>query len=258
MIAHPYRPLKSLYSLSSTNKRNAMRKLSILLLPLLLGITLACGGGSGSTPPASTPAPATTPATGLSYTDPTGTGWRLMKDPTSTPARLLLNLVGPSGLMTRGVAFNLQAPPSVKFGTFHVDIPNTDKFSEHPIKDLGVYYLINSTPQLGWWPYTQGVRHPLEPIMLGGGLKPGHVLTVGIFQKDRQVPAQESGRALCQIALEFDATAGLHVGDTLPLSIPKAKYMAEDIGAGLEVTLEVIAKAKLVNAQIALGSLHAN
>lgn len=235
-----------------------MRKPSLLALALLVGLTLACGGGSTAPVAPTTSAPAGTAATGLAYTDPTGTGWRLVKDPASTPTRLLLNLVGPTGLMTRGVAFNLQAPPAVKFGTFHVDIPNTDKFSDHPIKDLGVYYLMNSTPQLGWWPYTPGIRHPLEPLMIGGGLKPGNTLTVGIFQKDRQVPAQESGRALCQIALEFNAAAGAVSGDALPLSIPKAKYMAEDIGAGLEVTLEVIAKAKLVNAQIAVGSLRAN
>jgi hypothetical protein len=234
-----------------------MRKLSVLALALSLGLALACGGSS--TPAASTaPAPPAAPATGLSYTDPTGTGWRLVKDSASTPTRLLLNLVGPSGLKSRGVAFNLQAPPTVKFGTFHVAVPDTDKFTDHPIKDLGVYYLLNTTPQLGWYPYTEGVRHPLEPKLLGGGLLKDHILTVGIFQKDRREPAKESGQALCQIALEFDSAAGLHAGDTLPLSIRKSQYMAEDIGAGVEITLEMIAKGKLWPIQVAVGSLRAN
>lgn len=235
-----------------------MRKYRLLALALIVGLAVACGGGSGTPAAPTASAPAGVAATGLAYTDPTSTGWRLVQDPASTPTRLLLNLVGPTGLKTRGVAFNLQAPPAVKYGTFHVDIPGTDKFSEHPIKDLGVYYLLNTTPQLGWYPYTQGIRHPLEPIMLGGGLKPGNVLTAGIFQKDRREGAKESGVPLCQIALELNATAGAVSGEALPLAVPKAKYMAEDIGAGLEVTLELIEKGRLLNTQIAVGSLRAN
>jgi hypothetical protein len=235
-----------------------MRKLSLLALALTLGLAVACGGGSSSPATSAAPAAPATPATGLSYTNPTGTGWRLVQDAASTPTRLLLNLVGPTGLKSRGVAFNLQAPPAVKFGTFHVDIPDTDKSTDHPIKDLGAYYLLNTTPQLGWYPYTPGIRHPLEPKLLGGGLLKDHVLTVGIFQKDRREPAKESGQALCQIALEFDSAAGLHTGDALLLSIRKAQCMAEDIGAGLDVTLEVIAKGKLQPIQIAVGSLRAN
>ncbi|HJV89474.1 MAG TPA: hypothetical protein VJ623_04140 [Holophagaceae bacterium] len=236
-----------------------MRKLSLLPLVLLVGLLVACGGGA-SAPSSGGPvsAPAGVPATGLAYADPVSTGWRLVKDPNSTPTRLLLNLVGPAGLKSRGIGFNLQAPAAVKFGTFDVPVPDTDKTTHHPIKDLGVYYLLNTTPQLGWFPYTPGVRHPLEPTLLGGGLKKGNVLTVGIFQKDRREPAKDSGAPLCQIALEFNPAAQAAAGDVLPLVIPKAQYMAEDVGQGLELTFELIDKAHLVKTQIAVGSLHAN
>ncbi|HJV22976.1 MAG TPA: hypothetical protein VJ570_09770 [Holophagaceae bacterium] len=236
-----------------------MRKLSLLPLVFLIGLLVACGGGSSAPGSGGTvSAPAGVPATGFDYVDPVSTGWRLVKDPASTPTRLLLNLVGPTGLKTRGIGFNLQAPAAVKYGTFPMAVPNTDKTTNHPIKDLGVYYLLNTTPQLGWWPYTPGVRHPLEPTLLGGGLKKGNMLTVGIFQKDRREGAKESGVPLCQIALEFNPSAQAVAGDVLALVIPKAQYMAEDIGQGTELTFELIDKAHLVKTQIAVGSLRAN
>ena len=112
---------------------------------------------------------------------------------------------------------------------------------------------------LGWWPYTPGVHHPLEPYFCAGGVKKGNLLTVGIFQKDRRWDAKDSGVPLCQIALELDPAAKPNAGDTLLLTITKAKYMAEDIGAfSVSPTQEMIDKAHLVNAQIAVGSLHAN
>lgn len=242
-----------------------MRKLSVLALALIVGLAVACGGGSSTSSTTTTTVASgavqspSTAATGLVYTDPTSTGWRLVKDSASTPNRLLLNLVGPSGLMTRGVAFNLQAPATVKFGAFHVVLGDGVHTTDFPIKDLGVYQLLNMDGGLGWYPYTPGVHHPLEPYFCAGGVKKGNLLTVGIFQKDRRWEAKDSGQPLCQIAIEFDPTAKLSAGDALPLTITKAKYMAQDIGAfAVSPTLEMIQKAHLVDAQIALGSLHAN
>lgn len=223
-----------------------MRKLGFLISGLLLSLTLACGGGSHTTP-APTPAAA---AAGLTYTDPSGTGWRLVKDAHSTPTRLLLNLVGPAGLPTRGAGFNLQAPATIRFGAF------TE--SGFPIKDLGAYELWNTNP----WPGDGSVAvgsDPLEPRLIAGGVKAGNLLTVAIFQKDRRASAKDSGQPLCQIALEFDATANLKAGDAIPLTITKAKHMAEDIGAfAVSPTLEMAAKANLVDMTIAVGSLRAN
>lgn len=226
-----------------------MRKLSLLLSSLLLGWTLACGGGSST--PSSTPL---IPAKGLVYTDPTGTGWRLVKDASSTGTRIVLNLVGPSGLKTRGAGFNLQAPTTVRFGKF---VTNDRVTTGLPILDAGVYSLLNHDPRdLGHEPIP---NDPLEPKLLAGGVKKGNLLTVGIFQKDRYQSAKESGQALCRIALEFDPAVGLNAGDRLGLVITKSGYLAEDIGElTVHPTLEKTEKGRLVPMPIAVGTLSAN
>jgi len=232
-----------------------MRKLSYLIPGLLLGLTLACGGGSNPAPTAAAPS---APASGLVYTDPTGTGWRLVKDASSTSARVVLNLVGPAGLKTRGVGFNLQAPPSVHFGAFtKADVPVNN--TGWPINDTGVFELRNTDPRD---PYTGEPLppDPQDPILLAGAVKKGNLLTVGIFQKDRRATAKDSAQPLCQIAIEFDATAKLNTKDAIALSIVKAKYIPEDLGAfnGGATTWEMLAKGHLVDMTIAVGSLHAN
>jgi len=226
-----------------------MRKLSLLLPSLLLGWILACGGGS--TTPSPTPS---APAKGLAYTDPTSTGWRLVKDSSSTATRIILNLVGPSGLKSRGAGFNLQAPAGIRFGKF---VTQDRVTTDLPILDTGVYSLLNHDPRdLGNTPIP---NDPLEPKLLAGGVKKGNLLTVGIFQKDRYQSAKESGRALCQIALEFDPAAGLNTGDHLALTITKSGYLAEDIGElTVYPTTEKAEKGRLVSMPIAVGSLTAN
>ncbi|MCE1204052.1 MAG: hypothetical protein LWW79_05540 [Holophagaceae bacterium] len=223
-----------------------MRKLGFLIPGLLLSLALACGGASHTTPPPTPPAA----ATGLAYTDPAGTGWRLIKDPASTPTRLLLNLVGPSGLLTRGAGFNLKAPAAVRFGNF------TE--TNFPIKDLGVYELWNTDP----YPYDGSVAvgsDPLEPRLLAGGVKSGNVLTVGVFQKDRRATAKDSGHPLCQIALEYDAATALKVGDAIALTITKAKHIPGDIGAfNGNPTLEMVQKSVMQDMTVAVGVLRGN
>ena len=206
-----------------------IRTLSLLSPALALLLGLACGGGSHSAAPA--PAPAPNPAQGLSYTNPTGTGWRLVKDPSSTATRIVLNLVGPAGLKTRGVGFNLQAPAGVTFAAFSDGLP---------IHDTGVYQL-----------QTLGSTDPSEPLAITGGVKQGNLLSVGIYQKDRDQPAQDSGVALCQIALQFDASAGLKAGTSLTLSIPKAKAIPDDLWP-------LDQKMRMANLSIAVGTLTAN
>jgi len=65
-----------------------------------LALLTACGGSGGST---------TATAGALSYQDPAGTGFRLVRNAASTDRHLVLDLVGPSGTQGKGVAFFLQA-----------------------------------------------------------------------------------------------------------------------------------------------------
>jgi hypothetical protein len=229
-----------------------MRNLTTLCSGLLVALTLACGGGSGpKAQPGVTPA---APAKGLTYVDPVSTGWRLVKDASSTSTRIVLNLVGPAGLKSRGAGFNLQAPAGVRFGKF----VTTDRVTNGlPIKDMGVYFLLNSDPR-DPWTGEPIPRDPLEPKLLAGGVKKGNLLTVAIFQKDRREGPKESGTPLCQIALEFDAAGNLSVGDPLPLTLTKAGHIAEDIGAfSVQPTREMEEKGHLVTMPVALGALSA-
>ena len=208
---------------------------SLIGAGLLLGLGLGCGGGAAATTTAAPPAA----ATGFTYTDPTGTGWRLVRNPASTRTRLVLDLVGPSGLMTRGAAFNLRAPQGIRFGRFADGLG---------VEDAGVYELLNQD--------TTG--DPLEPVLKGAGVKAGNVLTVGLFQKDRRLSAKDSGGPLFRVALEFDATAKVNAGGVLPLTALKARYIAEDIGAfSVNPTVEMAAKAHTQDFSLAVGTLRA-
>lgn len=191
----------------------------------------ACDGDSHPAPGASA----------LEYEDPAGSGWRLVRDPGSTPTRLVLALVGPADLFTRGAGFNLHAPESVRFGTFDP--------SGLPVEDTGVYELLNKEPL---------ESDPQEPVLLAGGVKPGNVLTAGVFQKDRRHTAKPSGVPLARIALELAPGASLRPGTELPLEILKAKYSPEDIGAfSPSPTPELVAKGKGVLFTLAVGRLVA-
>jgi len=215
---------------------------SLAFLPgLVLGLTLACGGSVSQV----TPKTPVVLATGLVYTAPAGTGWRLVEDAASTPTRLLLDLIGPAGTASRGVGFNVQGPAGVKFGAFQAS-------GGMPIADAGVYEMLSAYP----------TTYPYEPSMLGGGVKPGNLLTVGIFQKDRRLSAKDSGAPLCQIALEVDPAANLATGTALPLSVPKARFIPGDIGpTTLTLTaaeyLEAQTKGHLVPMTVAVGTLAA-
>jgi hypothetical protein len=181
------------------------------------------------------PPPGPALATGLDYQDPAGDGWRLVRDPASTTTRLLLDVVGPSGLKTRGVGFNLTAS-NVKFGAFDNGLP---------IADTGVYQLRRV-----------GSIDPNELVALAGGVK-GNLLTAGIFQKDRAQGAQDSGSALCQIALVFDARPALMSGTAIPLQMVKAKVIPEQIGQAGDSNWQLAHEMQLADISIAVGTLTA-
>ena len=73
-----------------------------------LTLTLACSGGGGGDPK-TTPPPPKTIADTLTYTDPSGTGFRLVRNASlSTASKLVLDLTGPAGT-GQGVAFIVSA-----------------------------------------------------------------------------------------------------------------------------------------------------
>lgn len=178
-----------------------------LLLPLVLLGLLACGGGSSSSSSPASTAPSAPAATSLAYTNPAGTGWRLVKDASSTPTHLVLNLVGPAGTMGRGAAFTLKSDATkITFG----------KINGEYIEDAGLL-------ELAYDP-----TDPNEARLLAGGVK-GDLLMAGAFQKDRGLSAKDLGAPLFRVAIDFKATAGLHAGDSIPLSIIKGRLLPDDL-----------------------------
>lgn len=232
---------------------------------LSVGLLAACGGSTPvdsvtpspePTPVASPPAPLSPPppaapvvlAQGLEYTDPTGTGWRLVKDASSTTTRLVLNLVGPAGESGRGIGFNLASDGSVAFARFE-----DGAF----LKDAGVFSL--STQGLAAGAYDAVLR-------AGGVQKGGKQLTVGLFQKDRRQPSQALDATLLQVAIEFDAARvqerQLATGTEVALNITKAKAIPEDIGVmppnptAIDANYaSVIKKSRMRSVSLSVGKL---
>jgi hypothetical protein len=199
------------------------------LLSVLAALALAgCSSSSNSTP------------TQLTYTDPSPTGWRLVKDPASTPSRLVLALVGPAGTQARGVGFNLQAGTTVRWSTFDSGLP---------IQDTGVFELKNTQPDPNLPP------DPYEEVLLDGGVMDGNILTVGIFQKDRRASAKDATAPLLRIALEIDAKGQ---SGTIPLEMKKAKLLPADIGGYNDDPALVMSKSRLDKVVIAVGTLQAS
>jgi len=205
--------------------------LLLLCLPALL-LLAACGGSTSRGPQE---------ATGLAYVDPQGTGWRLVRDATSTPTRLVLNLVGPGGTTCRGVGFNLQAGAQVRFTTFD------NGWHANP---TGVFELKTVVVDPDNPPTTP------EPTFFAAGVKPGNLLTVGIFQKDRRATAKAVTAPVVRIALELDPAAALKAGDPLPLAVAKARILPADIG-DLSSYADVISKSRLTDIPVAVGTLSA-
>lgn len=200
-----------------------------LVAVLLVTLAVACGGCSSSnhpTPiPPVAPPPPPPPAQGVSYTDPSGTGWRLVKDAASTSTHLVLDLVGPTGTSGRGVAL-----------TVHAD---TSKMSWGKLD--GAYIQDGQVFDLAFDP-----TDPNEPRLLVGGVR-GDDLLVGIFQKDPSATAKDLGVTLYSIAIDFKSGTDLKSGDVIPLSVTKSRMLPGDLSAG-----------KLEDIAVAVGTLKAS
>ena len=226
-----------------------------LALSFALAAALAaCGGGSSS--PTSAPAPAGPPPpvapTHLSYTDPTGSGWKLVKDASSTDTRIVLDLVGPAGTQTRGVGFNLKRGMGLAFSTFA---------SGAYALDTGVFQLKGTNTNFESYAGTAA-----DPVLfVSAPLKSGDVLSTGIFQKDRTNAPKDSAAPLVQVAVtladfsKVDPAVVAAAADPFGLHVVKARIVPADIG-GMNFTLnaDVIAKAKMVDVQVDVGSLVAS
>lgn len=150
-----------------------MKRLGLLSTSLLL-LSLACGGGGG-TPDGGTH---TTAATGLAYTDPAGTGWRLVKDPSSTAQHLVLDLVGPSAGSGYGVGFTLSVDQT--------------KAAWSKVLPADAEYVKNGAYNLGTG--SQFLKGKVQ----------GNALMAGVFQKGVGGAAVTYGTApLVKVALDF-------------------------------------------------------
>jgi hypothetical protein len=218
-------------------------RIRILLGCALLGLLNACGGGGGDSTP---PPPVATAPTSLSYADPTGDGWKLVRDYTSTNTLLVLNLVGPSTLKARGVGFNLKRGSSLAFGTF------ADGAYAH---DTGVFQLKGSNPNFESYAGTDA-----DPVLfVSAPLASGDVLSTGIFQKDRTNAAKDLTQPLVQIAIALAPNAPAGAGaDAYALQVIKARIVPDDIGGmDFQLSTDVIAKAKMPDIQVAVGQITA-
>lgn len=199
-----------------------MKRLYSLVAPLALVLYVGCGGSSKVQQ-----APA--PAAALAYTDPTAAAgeWKLVKDATSTPMHLVLNLVGPSdGTLYRGVGFNLKTDATqVKFAKFKDDQGHALGYHQ----DGGVF--IDKNPAGGDMP----------PSLQTSGVKDG-MFTVGIFQKTDDdswkkanydpydgATAKDCNTIVLQVAIDLDPTLQAMPG-TVPFSVTKARVIPQSVG----------------------------
>jgi hypothetical protein len=184
----------------------------ILCSAAFLLILTGCAGTNSSTQP--------TAPVQLAYTDPTGTGWRLVKDASSTPTNLVLALVGPAATLSRGVGLSVvMDDPHVQYARFADD---------SYIQDTGVYDLYQQTAPVQWY----------EPTLIAGGVK-GPKLMLGIFQKEPTKSAKPSDSPLLRFTVKVNPSIIDYYPVQVPISVVKAKILPENI-ASSTTALETI------------------
>jgi hypothetical protein len=147
------------------------------------------------------------PAIGAVYTDPTGTGWRIVKDAAASSAnKVVLKLVGPAGLNARGVALTLQHGG------------NATKVSW--VKNADGKYATNNSPFELWNTVNT------EPQAFLAGVD-GSSLMVGAFQKGKTKTAKAVNVDL--FTFQIEVKAGLLTGTQIPLTVTKAEIYPETV-----------------------------
>jgi hypothetical protein len=189
---------------------------SLIAIPALICLS-ACGGSSNSS---------VNTASSLTYTNPTsdGTEWTLVKDTqASTKTRLVLNLVGPTGSLFRGIGFNLKADTGkVSFSRFQ----DANGVSLGYMQDNGVFRDLDDSSK------------PMACVASAAGVKTD-TLSVGIFQKCLRYTidsnyTQPTGSKNMNAAVDCSTTPVLQVAlelakDAMPgevsLSVTKAAFV---------------------------------
>ena len=206
--------------------------------PLALVILVGCGGGSTETAPS-----APQPASSLAYIDPMpATGeWALVKDASSTPNHLVLNLKGPSdGTLWRGIGFTLKADPTkVRFGLLPIGNGNP---RNGYYRDTGLF--LDKTPDLG-------LDKPVSLQM--GGVREGKLM-VGLFQKTDEklfgyqgATAKDCSGVVTSISIDLDVSLQAMPGE-VSLALLKARAIPEVID-------DLYFNRKMVTVPIKVGTL---
>ena len=155
------------------------------LAAVALALLLGCGGSRGAG------------TSGLAYTDPTASGFRLVRNTAlSTPAHLVLDLMGPTDGLARGVAFTLDAG-SAPVAWAPVQ-PDDGRYAQNAAFDLG------ADPQI----FVTQVQ--------------GSQLSVILYEK-RPGNAKPLGGSLCRVALDAQAPAL----SAAPLAVTQFRVLPE-------------------------------
>ena len=180
-----------------------MRMTTTVIASATLLLAAACGGGAHD----SAPPPA---LANLTYKDPTADGWRLMRDPSSTPTRLVLDLVPPASVASgRGVGLGL--------------VTGQDGLTWSKVDPMDTKFVQNGTT------YDLGTGVPILAGMPNGG-----VLIAAVFQKGQGNAANYDGRPLLRLAL--DVAPGTAAG--APLVVQKAVHLPAT-GTAVDITSQI-------------------
>lgn len=166
---------------------------------LALAGLMACGGGSSKPSP-----PAQINATKIEYTDPTGDGYKFVRDAAqSTSTRLVLELRGPASGTCRGVSFCLTSDAKVAFSKVN---QSDTEYAQNVAFDLGT----------------------TDPKLFKA-IKDGNALRVSIAQKGTGNQPNTSG-TLLRIALEM-APNSIAQNTTIPLTPSDARCLPASGGS---------------------------
>jgi hypothetical protein len=172
-----------------------MRNLAKLCIPASMALLLACGGSNNNS--SSEPAP----DPGPNYTNPVGTGWRLMKNmDLSTGKHLVLDLVGPADGTGLGVALNLDLGPDAAKAVWA------------PVSATDTALVKNVAYDLGTG--SQAFKATVS----------GSVLKLGVFSKGLSAPPARYTAPLLRVAL--DLKDGLKAGDTVTIATTRADELS--------------------------------